>query len=901
MPRCSCARALASEAAPSGDGFTMAGAREHYAPDLALQPVHNDVSMHFTDLREQRAAGRVAITVLCNRAGSRSLRLNAVAFEDVAVEGEQALSFRYDGKEIAITWAEPFARGEKRVATVSYTVFKPITGLHFSAPDAHYPERPLMAYTDCETERARFWLPCVDFPAVRTTFEAHIRRPAGAGAVAGGARAREEEAHGDGSVTGHWRLDFPCPSYLFCFALGDIRTYEDGEVEGVRVSYVAASLFKEEHMRASFGETPGMLAWITKRLGHPFPFKSYSTMLVPEMGASAMENLTLVTFDESFLMDPVLGREYQHLVNLVVIHEMGHAYFGDAVVIRHFDHAWLKESWATYVECCWLQDNRSQAEFEYEMLLCANSYFAEADEEYVRPIVTNTYDSSWSMYDAHLYPGGAWRLHMLRQVCGEDAFWAGVKAYLEKFWTRTVETDDFRKCLEAESGLNLTRFFEQWVLGRGYPQLKGTLEQSEEEKTATVALAQAQESAARGVGLFDFDIDVVLIEDNGTEHRRVARFRDGASRAVLVFPGLKGKVGEVRVDPGMKVLHRLDFNPGEDVLERTLANAPGVGNRAWAACELAKVDTPKAAKALAAAMAREPFMGVRVEAARALARLPSPHAVEALAGLMEREEHPRALNPMMSCAMQVRDWRVRRAVRGVLARGDVAYSARSRALEALGAQRGADADPAKARPPPARAARRPGPAPNAAGAQEAANAAEDLKIITAALGDNGFGAIALDLLRARIGYGRERWEAKCAAITAYARCGQWQERARRDEVAEVVAEALSSPLERVRTAAVEGLVSLQAASAAGRVRATAASFAPQKRPWLERQAQALEGAGEQPAVAKLQAQLEETTARMKRMEEKLQDLVAKIGAAAKAAQAEPAPAEPAAPAAPAAS
>ncbi len=25
-------------------------------------------------------------------------------------------------------------------------------------------------------------------------------------------------------------------------------------------------------------------------------------------------------------------------------------YLGDSVVIRHFDHAWLKESWATYME-----------------------------------------------------------------------------------------------------------------------------------------------------------------------------------------------------------------------------------------------------------------------------------------------------------------------------------------------------------------------------------------------------------------------------------------------------------------------------------------------------------------------------------------------------------------------
>lgn len=31
---------------------------------------------------------------------------------------------------------------------------------------------------------------------------------------------------------------------------------------------------------------------------------------------------------------------------------LGHTYFGDLLVISHFDHAWLKESWATYIEAC---------------------------------------------------------------------------------------------------------------------------------------------------------------------------------------------------------------------------------------------------------------------------------------------------------------------------------------------------------------------------------------------------------------------------------------------------------------------------------------------------------------------------------------------------------------------
>lgn len=36
--------------------------------------------------------------------------------------------------------------------------------------------------------------------------------------------------------------------------------------------------------------------------------------------------------------------------------------------IRHFEHAWLKESWATYMEALWLEDTMGQDEFLYQVI-----------------------------------------------------------------------------------------------------------------------------------------------------------------------------------------------------------------------------------------------------------------------------------------------------------------------------------------------------------------------------------------------------------------------------------------------------------------------------------------------------------------------------------------------------
>jgi aminopeptidase N len=39
----------------------------------------------------------------------------------------------------------------------------------------------------------------------------------------------------------------------------------------------------------------------------------------------------------------------------------------DNLQIRHFEHAWLKESWATYMEALWLEDSLGQDEFLYQV------------------------------------------------------------------------------------------------------------------------------------------------------------------------------------------------------------------------------------------------------------------------------------------------------------------------------------------------------------------------------------------------------------------------------------------------------------------------------------------------------------------------------------------------------
>src|SRR5690606_27759050 len=217
-----------------------------YAPDLALEPKHIAVRLRF-DLERAVAEGSATTTLRCNREGASTIRFNAVSLEEVSVLSDgRPIRFRYDGKLLRIDWEEPFLHGEERRIEVRYRVVEPLTGLLFSRPDARYPDRPLFVASDHETERARYWLPCVDYPAVRTSFDFHLTARRDLTILANGVHVGDTE-HGDGTKTAHWRLEHPCPSYLCCVAIGRFIRVDDEPVDGRPVAYFAAERHDGSH------------------------------------------------------------------------------------------------------------------------------------------------------------------------------------------------------------------------------------------------------------------------------------------------------------------------------------------------------------------------------------------------------------------------------------------------------------------------------------------------------------------------------------------------------------------------------------------------------------------------------------------------------------------------------
>jgi aminopeptidase N len=621
--------------------FSSDSARLDYARPLPIKIIHTHVNVDAKHINKRTLHFKITHT-LERIDETKELVLDAVSLKNVVVN----VPFIYNGNTLTLD----LSVWQPKV-TLEYTIENPIAGCYF-----HSGKDGLHVITDNETERARYWLATIDYPNSRPTYSFVINHLKQHKALAQGKVVDSSD------VSVEYRLDFATPSYLVCFAAGEFSQFNVDD----RIAYYGP-LDHEEELEITFRPTQKMMKWLEKTLDYPFPWPTYRQIVSQGVQGGAMENPTLVTWNPVFLLDSTLSRERQWLVDSVNLHEMAHTYFGDLIVCRSFSHSWLKESWATYMEAHWLLQS-SKLEFQREMLDNERAYFEEC-KRYTRAIVTNKFDSSWTLFDSHLYPGGALRLHMLYCLLTPHVFWRGVQTYVKQFAGKTVETVDFKRCLEDVSGKVLDCFFDEWVFGQGYPQLK-----VEVECGLKHVLVKAQQTQQQ---LFHISVPVVFKDESGKVIQTLLEFKD---KSAVVKVEIE-KCSSVELDPEMTLFFSLDFNPGIIML-KNLTKSDSLRVKVWAYRTIVT-------KRLDFEFVREGVFGetypVRVAIAEASSELRGEASVALLCDILKKEEDPLALFSIIKC-FKYQNSQFRETLLQYLER-PVLYRAFGAALEMLGLQR----------------------------------------------------------------------------------------------------------------------------------------------------------------------------------------------------------------------
>jgi aminopeptidase N len=246
------------------------------------------------------------------------------------------------------------------------------------------------------------------------------------------------------------------------------------------------------------------------------------------------------------------------------------------------------------------------------------------------------------MFGGMTYQKGACVLHALRGLLGDKAWWSGLRGYVADHKFRVVDTDDFRKSMEAASGKDLKWFFDQWLHKAGHPELKVRWHYEDADKTVRVKIEQTQTVDAR-VPLFRLPTSLEITEDV-KKTRVVPIVIDAVLHEFVILKAAKPRM--VQIDPEGWLIKELNFEKSRDEHLFQLEHAGSVIGRLAAARALAQTakDKPEVLEALSAAWKREKALAAQ-RAAEAIALLleePGPKARE-LAVLYSRYGQPRAM------------------------------------------------------------------------------------------------------------------------------------------------------------------------------------------------------------------------------------------------------------------
>jgi len=430
-----------------------------YDLDLTLDPAPGPAA-GAVDL-----SGRVAIGVRALRAGIDTLVLDLVpqlACEGAA-RGGAPLGFLRAGEELRIAVPGGLSTAAPDTVTVHWRGRPPrhgnlYAGLLYRRDDGGTPGDPAddtpFMFSISQPWSAHAWWPCKDHPADKALVSLAATVPADLQVIGNG--SLESVTDGPPGWRRHaWRERYPLPTYLVSLAAS---RYE-GWREDCRPGH-AAAVELEHHVIARdraagetlMGRTCSMMGFLTGLLGdYPFAGEKYAQVEV--VWGGAMEHTTATSIGQFMFTG---DRRFEP----IVLHELAHQWFGDSLTPAGWADIWLNEGFATYAEALWLEHSEGPAALQDFLRLIGPgrhpSLFAgEGTLARPSPVLPNTL----------VYDKGAWVLHLLRGVIGDEAFFRFLRAYANDPALVQGSVDAPRMIDHAEraAGRDLGAFFRGWL------------------------------------------------------------------------------------------------------------------------------------------------------------------------------------------------------------------------------------------------------------------------------------------------------------------------------------------------------------------------------------------------------------------------------------------------------
>jgi len=516
-----------------------------YIPDTNI-----DVKYYCLDLNIAIDSAYIDGVVICHFeptvAGLQQVTLSLNSSLTVSEIDGNASSYLQTGDSILINLDGAYGPGDLLELLIRYEGVPVMAGGYKGLRyETHNGDEPVIA-TLSTPYLAHYWYPCKDGPSdkpdsVFIDITIPVKEVNGIEVMAVSNGVFEGVIDNGDTKTYMWRHRYPIVPYYVMVAISNYVKFSEEYVGIYGEQYpLDYYVFQENILESIEGvaELPLALDIFSEKFGeYPFSNEKYGMTQLGYYGAIENQTNTIQnTLKPQWFM--------------ISVHELGHMWFGDMITCRNWHHGWLNEGFASYLEAVYVEAVDGTAAY--------HNYMQGFEYWNGGTLYLENATDTFSIFQAIIYDKGAYTLHMLRGVLGDEVFWDCMTEYSTDpaLMYGQALTEDLQQVCEDVSGETLGYFFDQWVYDAYYPEYDYNFQNRGD--SLDFLIWQTQE----GLGhrpLFKMPMDVMITFGSGSD--TTIRIWNDEIYQVFTIP-VSEEVTMITPDPNDWILCKKNYEPG---------------------------------------------------------------------------------------------------------------------------------------------------------------------------------------------------------------------------------------------------------------------------------------------------------------------------------------------------
>lgn len=305
----------------------------------------------------------------------------------------------------------------------------------------------------------RVWFPCFDNFVEHSKYEFNITSDTARRAYCNGQLTADVINLPNRTRT--WVMNEQIPTYLASVALAKYRevNWNINTLTGNKPITLVGAGPDTTAMKNGFINLKNCITGFENYFG-AYKWNRFGYCLVP-FNSGAMEHATNIAYPKAVAGSLAYEAE-------LMAHELSHHWWGDLITCETQEDMWINEGMATFSGYMFLEWQYGKQSYlnavknRHEILV----HQLHKKENGFRAISGIPHNLT---YGDHVYRKGADVAHTLRSYMGDVNFFNACKYAMQQKEFKNINSNELRDLFQASSGLNLTDFFNNWVLNGGWP------------------------------------------------------------------------------------------------------------------------------------------------------------------------------------------------------------------------------------------------------------------------------------------------------------------------------------------------------------------------------------------------------------------------------------------------